>query len=149
MESLLESSEAIKDIQPENGSLFLRFFLGKINVKSYMESDRVKIKSELHQFRQRTNIVFLLIPVVWAISNYFLKHLFEYTDWLSTVTHVWLLYYYVSLSLRENILKAVRRIAFPRPMASSLQWYASNLQIPLFNFHVHVSLSPYPFRTSL
>lgn len=28
----------------------------------------------------------------------------QYTHWIYDLTHVWLLYYYVSLALRENIL---------------------------------------------
>jgi hypothetical protein len=32
------------------------------------------------------------------------KHWFSYTHWITVFGHIWLLYYYVSLALRENIL---------------------------------------------
>lgn len=31
----------------------------------------------------------------------------KYSEWMMVIAHVWLLYYYVSLALRENILRVV------------------------------------------
>jgi hypothetical protein len=50
---------------------------------------------------------FVIFPVIWAVTFYYLRHTWRYTDWIYVLTHVWLLYYYISLALRENILKMV------------------------------------------
>jgi hypothetical protein len=54
---------------------------------------------------------FLIFPLLWALNLTVLQHSWRYTDWIYALTHVWLLYFYVSLSLRENILRVVRRPA--------------------------------------
>ena len=57
------------------------------------------------------NAVFFAIPcfsflVKFGISN--TAYAFKYTEWIGVLSHVWLLYFYVSLALRENILQVVR-----------------------------------------
>lgn len=49
--------------------------------------------------------VFLLIPLSWALNINLLVNWFTYTHWITVFGHLWLLYYYVSLALRENILR--------------------------------------------
>lgn len=48
---------------------------------------------------------FVVFPLVWIFVYMYLRHLWRYTHWIHILTHIWMLYYYVSLSLRENILK--------------------------------------------
>ena len=52
--------------------------------------------------------VFVLIPLVWCVVTYYMVYRVAYSHWVPIITHVWLLYYYVSLALRENILLVVR-----------------------------------------
>jgi hypothetical protein len=49
--------------------------------------------------------VFLFIPLSWALNINLLESWFSYTHWITVFGHIWLLYYYVSLALRENILR--------------------------------------------
>lgn len=49
--------------------------------------------------------MFLIIPISWLLNIYVLSHRLSYTHWITVMGHVWLLYYYVSLALRENILR--------------------------------------------
>jgi hypothetical protein len=65
------------------------------------------LREEYDKFKSRTNIGFLFFPLVWILTSWYLRHTWRYTHWIHILTHVWLLYYYVSLSLRENILKVV------------------------------------------
>jgi hypothetical protein len=61
--------------------------------------------------------VFLAIPLLIVSVQYFLSDTYyapKYTEWMMVLAHVWLMYYYVSLSLRENILRVVRAFAYPR-----------------------------------
>lgn len=88
-----------------NRSLFLRFFMGQVNVRSASKDDRRKLREEYEKFKDRTNYGFIVFPLIWAANFYYLKSAFRYTDWIYVLTHIWLLYYYISLALRENILR--------------------------------------------
>ena len=46
-----------------------------------------------------------MFPLIWIMTYWYLRKAWKYTHWIHILTHVWMLYYYVSLSLRENILK--------------------------------------------
>jgi len=81
---------------PETGSQFIRFFLGQVNVKQYREGERYVLKKEYEKFKNRTSIIFLVAVIVQMLFP---------INWLQVLFQVWLLYYYVSLALRENILR--------------------------------------------
>eukprot|EP01118_Nematostelium_gracile_P001233 TRINITY_DN11287_c0_g1_i1.p1 TRINITY_DN11287_c0_g1~~TRINITY_DN11287_c0_g1_i1.p1 ORF type:complete len:296 (-),score=62.42 TRINITY_DN11287_c0_g1_i1:9-857(-) len=82
-------------LSPRTGSLFVRLFLGKVNVKHYREGERRALKEEYQKFKRKTDFLFLAFTVV------------QYFDFkpLETLFQTWLLYYYTTLALRENILK--------------------------------------------
>ena len=68
--------------------------------------------------------MFLSIPLfiyaVWyglANTPYALKS----TEWLSVMSHIWLVYFYVSLALRENILRVVSAVLDVRWSWSELE----------------------------
>jgi hypothetical protein len=99
LKELEEQLNTIKtDLQPKTGSLFVRLFLGRVNVKQYRKKDRLKLKEEYHKFRQRTDIFYMIaifVQYFFLIENRFTEMLLLF----------WLLYYYITLCLRENILK--------------------------------------------
>lgn len=43
-------------LRPVTGSLFIRLFLGSVNVKVSHEEDRKKLKEEYNKFKSRTNL---------------------------------------------------------------------------------------------
>lgn len=95
----------IDDIRPATGSIFVRLFLGQVNVKASSARDRASLRDEYNKFKDRTNIGFVVFPLIWIFVYAYLRHVWRYTQWIHILTHVWLLYYYTSLSLRENILR--------------------------------------------
>lgn len=95
----------VASIAPSTGSVFVRLFLGQVNVLAVSPKDRATLRDEYNKFKDRTNIGFLVLPLLWLVTSFYLRYQFRYTDWIYKLTHVWLLYYYVSLSLRENILR--------------------------------------------
>ena len=105
----------VKSIEPDTGSLFVRLFLGQVNVRVASKEDRGRLKDEYEKFRFRTNFGFIIFPLIWILDFWYLRSVWKYTYWLYILTHVWLLYYYVSLALRTNILKVVRCINSPTP----------------------------------
>jgi len=82
---------------PETGSLFVRLFLGQVNVKQYRDGERFRLKQEYEKFKRKTNPQFMLFIV--------LLYLFPQSEILLTIWQIWVLYYYTTLALRENILK--------------------------------------------
>jgi len=108
LRSKLEEAKSIisevSDVAPSTGSSFVRFWLGQVNVKAATAKDRMALRDEYEKFKERTNYGFVIFPLVWILTEAYLKTMWRYTHWIHILTHVWLLYYYVSLSLRENIL---------------------------------------------
>lgn len=82
---------------PKTGSLFTRLFLGRVNVKHYKDGERLRLKSEYEKFRFRTNPVLIIMAA--------LELFFPGRRFLEVIFQVWLLYYYTTLALREQILR--------------------------------------------
>lgn len=82
---------------PETGSLFVRLFLGQVNVKHFRDGERFRLKQEYEKFKWKTNPQFMAFV--------FLLYMFPSSELLVTVWQIWLLWYYTTLALRENILK--------------------------------------------
>ncbi len=100
-------------IKPSTGSLFVRLFLGQVNVRAASSTDKMVLRDEFEKFRFRTNFGFIIFPLIWTLDHFYLRTIWRYTHWIHILTHVWLLYYYVSLALRTNILKVVSGGAGP------------------------------------
>lgn len=45
----------MRDICPKTGSLFVRAFLGRVNVRVQQKSDREKLRDEYGKFKDRAN----------------------------------------------------------------------------------------------
>jgi len=104
-------------------SLFLRLVMGKVNVRVWNKGDQLKLRSEYAKFKKRTTMIFTLFPFVqlmfgwtpflwqYVISYHKTAHKKHIIS--TTVNHIyvvfrahqlWLVYYYCSLALRENVL---------------------------------------------
>lgn len=95
---------AVRAIRPLTGSLFLRFFLGRVNVRVFNDAERKTLRHEYHKFKDRTTIIYILFPLSMLLVQYFKDYLRD-SQWSMRFQHLWMLYYYVSLALRENILR--------------------------------------------
>ena len=45
----------LKSVQPQTGSLFVRLFLGRVNVRVQSKKDQEKLRDEFNKFKDRTN----------------------------------------------------------------------------------------------
>jgi hypothetical protein len=98
VDSVETSIKKINDAYaPATGSLFVRLFLGQVNVKAYRDGERFRMKTEYETFKRKTNPQFMGFVI--------LLFFFPHSPFLVTIWQIWLLYYYVTLALRENILK--------------------------------------------
>ncbi|KAF3790391.1 Transmembrane protein [Nymphaea thermarum] len=83
---------------------FLRMFLGPINVRAGRKDVQLKVKEEYNSYRDRTAILFLLFPcILLFLRNRMWNGCFSALS--VQLYQAWLLYLYVSLALRENILR--------------------------------------------
>ncbi len=86
------------------GSIWLRFVVGRVSMKVFDDAQRLQLKTEYHKFKYRTNFIFLSFPIMQLLwSRYCGDGSFS---WVVNQWHnIWLLYYYITLTTREVILK--------------------------------------------
>lgn len=104
LEAFQDGRVLLREIRPETRSLFSRFFLGRVNVKVWSMRERERLRDEYNKFKLRTTIIFMGFPLFVLLSHYYLRHQWKDTHWINIFHQLWLLYYYTSLALRENIL---------------------------------------------
>lgn len=83
---------------------FLGLLLGHVNVRSVRRDARFKVKEEYNSYRDRTAMYFLAAPLLllgckWGFQIECLP------GYLVHIYQAWLLVFYTSLALRENILR--------------------------------------------
>lgn len=84
--------------------LFLRMLLGPVNVKAARNDVRFKVKEEYNSYRDRTAVLFLLFPsILLLMRNWIWEGCFPALP--VQAYQAWLLFFYTSLALRENILR--------------------------------------------
>ncbi|KAA3475923.1 transmembrane protein 120-like protein [Gossypium australe] len=88
-----------------NLCMFLRMFLGPVNVRASRKEVQLKVKEEYNSYRDRTAFLFLLFPLTLLILK----------SWIwegclpafpVQLYEAWLLFLYTGLAMRENILRA-------------------------------------------
>eukprot|EP01083_Nonionella_stella_P302256 1041405_1 len=86
-----------KKIRSDHRSLFLRLTIGQVNVRVWTQKDKERMKEEYNKFKWRTSFMFVLLPMF---------QLFVATNSTTQIIHtLYLMYYYSSLALRENVLR--------------------------------------------
>jgi len=93
---LKEQLTKLKEVKPHNGSMFVRLMMGNVNVKLWKKSDLLNFRDEYNRLKNRCTWVFILFPLVQLLG-------FNYRI-VWTLHQLWLVYYYLALSLRQNIL---------------------------------------------
>jgi len=102
--ALARQLEGLREVRPETRSFFSRIMLGRVNVKCFSAPERERLRDEYNKFKLRTNAIFVFFPLVVLLFHYYLRHEWLDTHWINILHHLWLMYYFVSLALRENIL---------------------------------------------
>ncbi|XP_024385130.2 uncharacterized protein, partial [Physcomitrium patens] len=82
---------------------FLRLLLGPANVRAARKDGRYKVKEEYNAYRDNTTIIFLAFPIVLLALKKFSNECFQALP--VQLYQAWLLFFYTSLAMRENILR--------------------------------------------
>lgn len=85
-------------LMPATGGMFVEIFLGSINVRFARKSERLAFKKEYEKIKLKLAPVFAILCIVCLI--------FEEYRWLHMFLQLGLSCYYVTLAVRENILRA-------------------------------------------
>jgi hypothetical protein len=101
---LEERIGALRQVLPETRSFFSRVVLGRVNLKVWSAAERDRLRDEYNKFKFRTNILFVCLPILVLLAHVKLRLVWADTHWMSILHELWLLYFYTSLALRENIL---------------------------------------------
>jgi hypothetical protein len=56
LDGLAASLEELDGLRPTTGSVFVRLFLGQVNVRAATGKDRSKLRDEYNKFKDRTNM---------------------------------------------------------------------------------------------
>lgn len=89
---------------PEKKSVFMRFIVGKIQLKQFFEKDKLTLRDEYNKFRVRAAMIYVLFPLVVLFFHYYLRFVWKDTHWINVFFQLWVLYYYISMAVRENTL---------------------------------------------
>eukprot|EP00189_Rhodosorus_marinus_P004218 CAMPEP_0113963234 /NCGR_PEP_ID=MMETSP0011_2-20120614/6391_1 /TAXON_ID=101924 /ORGANISM="Rhodosorus marinus" /LENGTH=326 /DNA_ID=CAMNT_0000975243 /DNA_START=295 /DNA_END=1275 /DNA_ORIENTATION=- /assembly_acc=CAM_ASM_000156 len=87
---------ALSKLLPITGGPFVELFLGKMNVRFAMKKERLQFKSEYELFKQKLSFVFVVLSLVSLMLN---------MRWVHIFLQLFLSYYYVTIAIRENILR--------------------------------------------
>lgn len=105
MDNLAVSVNNIKAKKNKTGSLYLAWMLGYVNVRLWKKGEAVAFKEEYQAFHNRAVVPYILFPLV----QLFIYSRFPESPWgrvFNILHQLWMIYYYASSALRENILAA-------------------------------------------
>ena len=108
MNLLKQCLDKLRDTKPKvDNGLFMRLMMGRVNMSLWKNADRMMFKDEYNKFKHRTTILFILFPLCQMVLALVNPTLWESQGELILKIHqLWLLYYYLTLSIRENLVLA-------------------------------------------
>ncbi|KAJ7296783.1 hypothetical protein O6H91_01G020000 [Diphasiastrum complanatum] len=102
--SMIYEGDVAALLPHKSNGLFLSLLLGPVNVRATRNDVRFKVKEEYNTYRDTTAILFLAFPcLLLFLRNVVWEGCFPAVP--LQVYEVWLLFFYTSLALRENILR--------------------------------------------
>ncbi|EFJ29366.1 hypothetical protein SELMODRAFT_227886 [Selaginella moellendorffii] len=102
--SMIYEGDVAALLPHKSNGLFLRLLLGPVNVRATRNDARFKVKEEYNTYRDRTAVLFLAFPcVLLLLKNFLWSGCFPAVP--VQAYQAWLLFFYTSLALRENILR--------------------------------------------
>ncbi|KAF8676756.1 hypothetical protein HU200_046805 [Digitaria exilis] len=101
----ITDSDVASFLPSKRNGKFLKMFLGPVNVCVARKEDKLKIKDEYNNYRDRTAYKFLLFPSILLLLRWWIWD-GCLPAWAVQMYQAWLLYLYTSFALRENVLIA-------------------------------------------
>jgi hypothetical protein len=86
-----------RQLTPARGGFFVELFVGEVNVRFVRKKERLAFKTDYEKLKQRLAPFFVVLCIACL--------LFEENRWLHMILQLALTTYYISLAIRENILR--------------------------------------------
>ncbi|KAJ1277475.1 hypothetical protein BS78_04G006600 [Paspalum vaginatum] len=99
----ITDSDVASFLPSKRNGKFLKMFLGPVNVRVSRKEDKLKIKDEYNNYRDRTAYKFLLFPSILLLLRWWIWD-GCLPAWAVQIYQAWLLFLYASFALRENVL---------------------------------------------
>ncbi|CEO95353.1 Transmembrane protein 120 like protein [Plasmodiophora brassicae] len=97
LDRVRKSLDKLRSIEPRRGTWVIRMFLGeRVNTKVWKRSELFAMKDAYNNYKSKSTIIFILFPLVQLLVS---SHRF-----IGILHQLWLLHFYLSLSLRESLL---------------------------------------------
>jgi len=93
---LYSSLRSFQTSMPITGGPFVELFLGKMDVRFRRKKERLQFKKEYELFKQKLSFVFVGLAIISLLLN---------VRWVHMGLQLCLSYYYVTIAIRENILR--------------------------------------------
>ncbi|CAN6247540.1 unnamed protein product [Urochloa humidicola] len=101
----ITDSDVASFLPSKRNGKFLKMLLGPVNVRVARKEDKLKIKDEYNNYRDRTAYKFLLFPSILLLLRWWIWD-GCLPAWAVQIYQAWLLFLYASFALRENVLIA-------------------------------------------
>ncbi|RLN07212.1 hypothetical protein C2845_PM11G11920 [Panicum miliaceum] len=101
----ITDSDVASFLPSKRNGKFFKMFLGPVNVRVARKEDKLKIKDEYNNYRDRTAYKFLLFPSILLLLRWWIWD-GCLPAWAVQIYQAWLLFLYTSFALRENVLIA-------------------------------------------
>jgi hypothetical protein len=62
--------DTLRASKSRTGSLFVRFWLGKVNAKVWKKAEILQLKTEYNKFKNRTTYIYLFLPLAAIFFNF-------------------------------------------------------------------------------
>ncbi|MES1916475.1 MAG: hypothetical protein MHM6MM_008285 [Cercozoa sp. M6MM] len=94
----------VNSLEPKTGGTFISTLMGNINVRLWRKSDKTALRREYDAFKESATRMFCALALVSLLLSFFDVPAFIQNTF-ATLHQIWMLYFYSSLAIRENILK--------------------------------------------
>ncbi|RLM78777.1 hypothetical protein C2845_PM12G00480 [Panicum miliaceum] len=101
----ITDSDVASFLPSKRNGKFFKMFLGPVNVRVARKEDKLRIKDEYNNYRDRTAYKFLLFPSILLLLRWWIWD-GCLPAWAVQIYQAWLLFLYTSFALRENVLIA-------------------------------------------
>lgn len=91
--------DELQHLMPFSGGLFVSLLLGNLNVRFMRKSERLQFKTEYEMLKLKLAPGLVVLAVVSLV--------FSENRWVHMVLQLCLVWYYVTLAVRENILRVI------------------------------------------
>ncbi|WAR01781.1 TM120-like protein [Mya arenaria] len=102
---MLKKKSTFRDYEdnlPHRNGLYLNIILGQVNISLLNKEDKYLYKQDYERFKLTLSNIILILSLLLVLGNYIVD--FSNIRWADSILHFLLVWYYCTLTIREQIL---------------------------------------------